>query len=71
MFISNKITNTSNQNGMWYKIKELVLKTPNNNIEYNINSKMAENFTNFFADGMKERSSREDVQYKNQIHAIN
>ena len=47
MFISNEITNTSNQREMWNKIKELVLKTPKNliksvvfnNIEYNINSK--------------------------------
>ena len=27
-FVNNKITNTSNRREMWYKIKELVLKTP-------------------------------------------
>ena len=65
---------------MWYRINELFLKTPNtviksvifNNVEYNINSEMAENFNNYFADSIKEiRSSIENVEYKNQILVVN
>ena len=32
-FITDKITNTRNQKEMWYKIKELVLRTPKNVIK--------------------------------------
>ena len=65
---------------MWYKIKELVLKTSKNiiksvifsNTEYNISSEMAENFNNYFVDSIREiRSSIEYLQYKNQILVIN
>ena len=59
---------------MWYKIKKLVLNTRKIviksaifiNIEYNINSEMAEDFNNYFVDSIKEiRSSTENVEYKN------
>ena len=65
---------------MWYKIKELVLKTPKNvmksvifnNIEYNINSEIAEYFNNYFVDSIRDiRCSIDDVQYNNQIPVIN
>ena len=55
---------------MWYKIKELVLRTPKNviksvifnNIEYNINSEIAENINNYFVDGIRDiRCSINDV----------
>ena len=76
-FISNKTTNTSNQKEMWYKIKEVVRKTPKNaiksvifnNIEYNINSETAENFSNYFVDSIKDIGCA--MQYKNQIPVIN
>ena len=79
--IKSRILATKNE--MWYKIKELVLKTPQkcdqviksvifNNIEYNINSEIAENFNNYFVDSIKDiRCSIDDVQYKNQIPVIN
>ena len=65
---------------MWYKIKELVPRTPKNviksvifnNIEYNINSEIAESFNNYFVDSIRDiRGSIDDVQYKNQIPVIN
>ena len=58
-----------------YKIKKkLGLKTPKNviksvvfnNIEYNINSEIAENYKDYFANSIKEiRRSIEDAQYRN------
>ena len=43
-----------------------------NNIEYNINSEIAEKFNNCFVDSIKDiRFSIEDVQYMNQISVIN
>ena len=47
---------------MWYKIKGLVQRTPKNmiksvifnNIEYNINSEIAENFNNYFVDSIRD-----------------
>ena len=66
------MTNTSNQKEMWYKIKCDKTCDIFNNIEYNINSEMAENLNNYFVDSIKEiRYSIEDVQYKNQIPVIN
>ena len=79
-FISDKIANTRNQKEMCYKIKELVLRTPKNmiksvifnNIEYNINSEIAENFNNYIVDSIRDiRCSIDDVQYKDQIPVIN
>ena len=68
--------NTSNKREMRYKIKELVLKTSKNvlksvifnNIEYNINSEIAEKFNDYVVNSIKEiRCSIEDVQNMNQI----
>ena len=62
IIISNEITNTSNQ------IKSVMF----NNIEYNINSEIAENLNNYFVDSIKDiRCSIDEVQYKNQIPVIN
>ena len=62
IIISNEVTNTSNQ------IKSVMF----NNIEYNINSEIAENLNNYFVDSIKDiRCSIDEVQYKNQIPVIN
>ena len=43
-----------------------------NNIEYNINSEIVQNYNNYFVDSIKDiRCSIDDVQYKNQIPVIN
>ena len=63
--------NTTNQKEMLYKIKKLVRRTPKNviksvvfnNIEYNINSEITENFNNYFIDSIKDiRCSIDDMQ---------